>query len=92
MNRVILWPPAVREKLAQFRSEHFSPEETFDFISQLIFEIENVLFNPVLSKAYTEERGIYAGISRVVVKRFRVYFEQFENEVLIVAVLFPGEK
>lgn len=71
MNRVILWPPAVRSKLSQFRSERFSPEETFDFISQLILETEAV---------------------RIVVKRFRIYFEQRENEVWIVAVLFPGEK
>jgi hypothetical protein len=92
MNRVILWPPAVRSKLSQFRSERFSPEETFDFISQLILETEAVLTNPIIGKAYTEENGTYVGLSRIVVKRFRIYFEQRENEVWIVAVLFPGEK
>lgn len=92
MNRVVLWSPAVRNKLSQFRSERFSPEETFDFISQLILETDAVLSNPLLSKAYTEEGGTYAGLSRIVMKRFRIYFEQLEHEVLIVAVLFPGEK
>ncbi|WP_198285821.1 hypothetical protein [Thermobacillus composti] len=66
MNRVILWPPAVRSKLSQFRSERFSPEETFDFISQLILETEAVLTNPIIGKAYTEENGTYVGLSRVV--------------------------
>nr|WP_150960078.1 hypothetical protein [Aneurinibacillus sp. XH2] len=92
MKRVVLWSPVVRNKLSQFRSERFSPEETFDFISQWILETEAVLSNLVLSKAYTEEDGTYTGLSRIVVKRFRVYFEQFENEIRIVAVLFPGEK
>jgi len=34
-SRVLVWSPAVRNKLARFRSDHFSPEETFDFISHL---------------------------------------------------------
>ncbi|WP_040948241.1 hypothetical protein [Gorillibacterium massiliense] len=92
MQRLVLWSPAVRNKLSQFRSERFSPEETFDFISQLILETEPVLSNLILSKAYTEEGGTYAGLSRIVVKRFRIYFEQQENDVWIFAVLFPGEK
>jgi hypothetical protein len=91
-NRVLVWSPAVRNKLARFRSDRFSLEETFDFISQFILETEAVLSNPVLSKAYTEEGGTYAGLSRIVIKRFRVYFEQHENKIVIVAVLFPGEK
>lgn len=92
MNRVVRWSPAVRNKLSRFRSERFSPEETFDFIYQLILEIEGALSNSVLSKAYTEEGSNYMGLSRIVMKRFRIYFEQHENEVWIVAVLFPGEK
>ncbi|MFM1655828.1 hypothetical protein ACI7RC_27625 [Brevibacillus sp. B_LB10_24] len=92
MTRVVLWSPAVRNKLSQFRSERFSPEETFDFISQLILETEGLLSNPILRKAFKEEDGTYAGVSRIVIKRFRVYFEQHENEIRIIAVLFPGEK
>ncbi|WP_438444207.1 hypothetical protein [Gorillibacterium sp. sgz5001074] len=92
MNRVVLWPPAVRYKLSQFRSERFSPEETYDFLSQFILEAEAVLANPMIAQSYTEESGTYVGLSRIVVKRFRIYFEQQENEVWIVAVLFPGEK
>lgn len=92
-SRVLVWSPAVRNKLARFRSDRFSPEETFDFISRFILETEAVLSNPVLSNAYTEEGGTYAGLSRIVIiMRFRVYFEQHENKIVIVAVLFPGEK
>lgn len=92
MSRTVLWSPAVRSKLSRFRSDRFSSDETFDFISQLILETEMTLSNFVLSKAYTEEIGIYAGLSRIVIKRFRIYFELFEHEVLIVAVSFPGEQ
>ncbi|WP_141336188.1 hypothetical protein [Paenibacillus sp. tmac-D7] len=92
MTSVVLWSSAVRYKLSQFRSERFSPEETYDFILQFILETEAVLTNPIIGKAYTEEDGTYAGLSRIIVKRFRIYFEQQENEVWIVAVLFPGEK
>ncbi|MNC56213.1 hypothetical protein D3C75_1057940 [compost metagenome] len=67
-------------------------EETFDFISQFILETEVVLSNSIISKAYTEEYGTYEGLTRIVVKRFRIYFEQQDNNVWIVAVLFPGEK
>jgi hypothetical protein len=58
----------------------------------MILETEAVLFIPVLSKAYTEESGPYAGLSRIVVKKFRIYFEHNENDIVILAVLFPGEK
>lgn len=92
MKRTILWSSTVRRKLIQFRSEHFSPEETFDFISQIVLETEALVSDHVFSKAYTEEDGPYRGMSRVVIRRFRIYFEQFDNDVLIVAVLFPGEK
>lgn len=92
MNRIVLWSPAVRYKLSQFRSERFSPEETFDFISQFIIETKAVLSNSIITKAYTEEYGTYEGLTRIVVKRFRIYFEKQDNEVRIVAVLFSGEK
>lgn len=35
-TRSIIWPPKVRRKLIQFRNERFTPEETFDFISQMV--------------------------------------------------------
>lgn len=89
--RNLVWLPQVKRKLVQFRSERFSAEETLDFISQFILETQSLLENPVLSKAYTEETGEFTGMSRVVIRNFRVYFEQIENDVVIVAVLFPGE-
>ncbi|UOF90087.1 hypothetical protein LSG31_19830 [Fodinisporobacter ferrooxydans] len=89
-NRVV-WPVPVREKLLSFHGRHFTPEETLDFIVQLIIEIEELLLNPVLTKTYTEEFGEYEGVSRVVVHGFRAYYEQMENDIVVLAVKFPGE-
>ncbi|MFF3022667.1 hypothetical protein ACFVRR_08380 [Gottfriedia sp. NPDC057948] len=61
--RNVIWPLSVRNKLTQYRSIRFTPEETFDFISQLVLETEDLLKNEVIGKAYTEEYGNYNGIS-----------------------------
>lgn len=90
-SRIVIWLPIVREKLIEFRGPRFSPEETFDFISQIILETEDLLKNDVVTKTYTEELGKYKGISRVVIRKFRVYYEQINNDIVIVAILFPGE-
>jgi hypothetical protein len=47
-TRLIIWLPTVRTKLIQFRSERFTPEETFDFIIQVVLEVEDYLKNPVI--------------------------------------------
>ncbi|WP_394238223.1 hypothetical protein [Niallia oryzisoli] len=90
-KRNVIWPPAVKEKLTQFRSERFTPEETFDFICQFILDTEELLKNNVIGKSYTEEFGEYKGISRMVIKRFRVYYKLIDHDIVILAVLFPGE-
>ncbi|MCA1321608.1 type II toxin-antitoxin system RelE/ParE family toxin [Bacillus tianshenii] len=90
-DRNVIWSSAVKEKLTQFRSDRFTPEETFDFISQFILETEELLNNRIIGKSYTEEFGEYKGITRVVVKKFRVYYKNFNNDVVILAILFPGE-
>ncbi|CDO03630.1 hypothetical protein BN988_02148 [Oceanobacillus picturae] len=90
-DRNVIWSPAVREKLTQFRSERFTPEETFGFISNFVIETEDLLKNSMIRKTYTEEFGEYKGISRVVIKNFRVYYKMTGNDVVILAVLFPGE-
>lgn len=82
------WP--ILDKLRSFTSTHFSPEETYDYIIQLIIEVEDLLLNHTLSKAYTEEFGKYKGISRIV-KKFRIYFKLVDHHIIIVALLFPGE-
>lgn len=91
MSRNVAWTPIVREKLTEFRSKRFTPIETLDYISQVILETEDLLKNPVLGKTYTEEFGKYKGISRIVVRKFQFYFKIVDNEVLIIAALFPGE-
>lgn len=90
-NRNVIWSPSVREKLIQYRSERFTPEETLDLISNFIIETEDLLKNRIIGKTYTEEFGKYKGISRIVIKRFRVYYRIIENDVVILAILFPGE-
>ncbi|NEU30325.1 type II toxin-antitoxin system RelE/ParE family toxin [bacterium LRH843] len=91
-SRNIIWLPSVRDKLIQFRSARFTAEETLDFISNVVLEVESLLENPVVGQVYTEEKGKYKGMSRIVIKRFRIYFEQIQNDIVIVAILFPGEK
>lgn len=88
----VIWTTPVRDKLLSFRSEHFTDEETYDFIVQVILETEDLLLNPVLGKTYVEEFGEYKGVSRVIIRRVRVYYEQAGNEIVVVAVKFPGEK
>jgi plasmid stabilization system protein ParE len=90
-KRYVIWSPAVKQKLTKFRSERFTPEESFDYISQFILHTESLLENYVIGKSYTEEFGTYKGISRVVVKKFRVYYRVNDHEVVVLAVLFPGE-
>ncbi|MCM3163397.1 hypothetical protein [Metabacillus litoralis] len=90
-DRNVIWSPAVKEKITLFRSERFTAEETLDFISQFIIETEDVLKNSIIVKTYTEEFGKYRGITRIVVKKFRVYYKIIDNNVVILAVLFPGE-
>ncbi|NWQ42309.1 type II toxin-antitoxin system RelE/ParE family toxin [Bacillus sp. EB106-08-02-XG196] len=89
--RNVIWTPAVREKLIEFSSSRFTLEETLDFISQLVLETEDLLTNPLIGKAYTEEFGKYKGISRIVIKKFQIYFKQVKNDLVIIAILFPGE-
>lgn len=38
-----------------------------------------------------EEMGDYRGITRIVINKFRFYYEQVDDDITIVAVLFPGE-
>ena len=90
-TRRIIWPSPIRLKLFTFRSPHFTPDETLDFIAQFILETEDVLSNSKVSRHYTEEYGEFKGISRNVIRKFRVYFEVLGHDVVILAVKFPGE-
>ena len=90
-GRRVIWPGPIRAKLVSFRSPHFTPEETSDFIAQFILETEDFLLNPLISRLYTEERGEFKGVSRCVIRGFRVYSELVDNDVVILAVKFPRE-
>lgn len=89
--RNVIWTPIVREKIIEFRNERFTPRETLNFISQIILETEELLRNPIIGRTYTEESGKYKGISRIVVKKFKIYYKKIDNDIVIVGLLFPGE-
>lgn len=88
----IIWFLTEREKLIQFRSSYFTAEETLEFISELIVDIEDLLKNEFISQSYTEEFGAYKGLYRIVIKKFRVYYEIDQDNIVILGILFPGEK
>ncbi len=88
----VVWLPTVKEKLLQFRSIHFTSEETLDFIYSFIMDIEELLKNYIVGQTYTEEVGPYQGLSRIVIRKFRVYYQKDHNNIVILAILFPGEK
>ncbi|MGI6413054.1 MAG: hypothetical protein ACOX47_12055 [Bacillota bacterium] len=90
-SRNVIWTPVVREKLIEFRNERFTPEETLNYISQIIIETEEFLRNPVIGKTYTEEFGRYKGISRIIIRKFKIYYKQIYNDIVIIGLLFPGE-
>lgn len=88
----VTWPEPIIKKLFTSQSEHFTSEESYDYIVQLILETEDKLLNPVLGKTYIEEYGEYSCFSRILVNKFRIYFKVTSDTLIIVAVLFPGEQ
>lgn len=89
-SRYVIWSLKVKSKLIQFRRTRYTPAETFDYISQIVIEPEDLLKNENIGRMYTEELGKYKGISKIKVRKFRIYFEQIHNNIVIVAILFPG--
>ena len=93
MSKVrVLWPKHVQDKILSYQSEHFTDEETHQFIISWILQVDNLLLNPVLSKTYTEEYGTHNGVSRIVANKFKVYYERHDDDIVILAVIFPGEE
>lgn len=88
----VIWPEPIMRKLFTYQSEHFTTEESYDYIVQLILETEDALLNPILGKTYLEEYGEFSGFSRILVKKCRVYYKVISDNVIIAAVLFAGEK
>jgi plasmid stabilization system protein ParE len=87
----IVWPADVYEKLFSLRSKHFTTEETQDYLIMLVLEIEDILSNPLISSTYTEESGKYSGVSRVVINKFKIYYEIIGSDIVIISIVFPGE-
>ncbi len=93
MSKVrVLWPKHVQDKILSYQSKHFTDEETHQYIISWILQVDNLLLNPVLSKTYTEEYGTYKGVSRIVVNKLKVYYERHDDDIVILAVIFPGEE
>lgn len=91
MNQSIIWLPSVKKRLLHFRSEHFTPEETLNFIRALVLDTERLLGDKLIHQAYTEEFGRYKGFSRIVIKKFRIYYDRNNVHVIILAILYPGQ-
>lgn len=91
-SKQVVWPRPIISKLKRFSSERFTSEETYDYIVQFIIETEDLLLNPVLGQTYVEEFGEYKGFARVVVRKFRIYYSVIGRDIVIVAVMFPGEQ
>jgi hypothetical protein len=62
----VVWPEPIMKKIFTYQSEHFTSEESYDYIVQLILETEDALLNPILGKTYVEEFGEFKGLSRQV--------------------------
>lgn len=90
-SRNIIWLPSFRNKLFKFRSDRYTPEETFDFISQILLEAEYLLSNNIIGRTYMEELGSYKGMSRIVTRKFKIYFKLYNEDIVILGILFPGE-
>lgn len=41
-SKNIIWSSAVKEKLLEYRSEHFTSKETLKFITKLMLDIEEL--------------------------------------------------
>ena len=92
MNKTrVIWPKPVQNKIFSYHSKHFTIEETRRFLANWILEAEKNLLNPIISKTYTEEYGEYKGVSRIIVNKFKVYYECYGDDIVIVAVKFPGK-
>jgi hypothetical protein len=57
----VFWPEPIINKLRSFQSRYFTPQESYDYIIQMIIETEDLLKNPVLGKSYIEENGEFKG-------------------------------
>jgi hypothetical protein len=53
-------------------------------------EQTELLKSTILGRTYIEEAGDYIGVSRVLVKKIRVYFKHIHNDIVFVTILFPG--
>ncbi|MEW9675210.1 type II toxin-antitoxin system RelE/ParE family toxin [Lentibacillus sp. L22] len=91
MKRVVLSKLA-KKKIQHYRNEHFTEEETRIFLKKLSAEIEDLLLNPFLTRRYTDEWGECKGISRMIHRKFKFYYEMQGDDIIILAIRFPGEK
>lgn len=87
----VYWSASAENKIQHYKSEYYTLEETRDYIAWLMNNTENLLLNPLLTRRYTEEQGKYKGISRVVSRKFKIYYEKVDDDIIILAVKFPGE-
>jgi len=83
----VLWTNSTKEKLMDFHSDHFTADETYHYIVDLILETEALLLNPVLGRTYQEEVGEFKDLFRVVVRKFKIYYQMAGTDIVVLAVL-----
>ncbi|GGJ82163.1 hypothetical protein GCM10007063_00760 [Lentibacillus kapialis] len=58
----------------------------------MILDIEEFLQNEFVEQTYTEEFGTYKGLSRIVIKKFRVYYEKNQDNIIVLGILDSRKK
>ncbi|SFD43950.1 hypothetical protein SAMN05216238_101344 [Lentibacillus persicus] len=54
----VIWSAAAESKMIRYQSEHFTREETLDYIAGLMMEIEKQLLNPFISIDHPSHRTV----------------------------------
>ncbi len=87
----IVWPSPIKRKLRSYQSNYFTPDETYQYISNLINKTEATLQNEIISFRYTEEYGAYKNASRIVIDKFKIYYIAIGDIIVIAGIKFPRE-
>jgi hypothetical protein len=92
IGKKVEWPEPMLEKLLSLYSDHYTQEETNDYMINLILESEDLLLNPAIGMTYVEEFGEFKGLFRIVIRKFKIFYKVINEDIVVVAILFPGEK
>jgi hypothetical protein len=63
-----------------------------DYVISLILESEDLLLNPAIGMTYVEEFGEFKDLFRIVIRKFKIFYKVINEDIVVAAILFPGEK